>query len=319
MDLKQESIGVRSMFAEDVPVYKSLDRPRRSPSPEKIIPRGPYGGICISGGAAEGYQFLGCLHYFYSETNWTTSVRVFGGTSIGAAIASFLALGFTPREIMDLVCTFDIDHYLSIDLTKLPTDWGMIDSKRWRDYITQMIKQKWKKVPTLQELFDQTGNIVCMATWCMTQSPHAVYLTPQSHPNVLISDAIAMSTNLPGIFTKMEHQGHLYIDGGFFDNCPVKKTESLLYQNERLLLIRLSDYPVPSSISTFTDYMKSVLEIFHRTQCWESPSNGDAIILKPEMSNGVQLQVEKTQRTEIFHRAFKRIKYQLFTPKVKKE
>ena len=153
----------------------------------------------------------------------------------------------------------------------------------------------------------------------MTQSPHAVYLTPQTHPDVLVSDAIAMSTNLPGIFTKMEHQGHLYIDGGFFDNCPVKKTESLLEERERLLLVRLSDYSIPSSISTFGKYMKSVLEIFHRTQKWESPSNGDAIILKPEISDSFQLQVDKTKRTEIFHRAFKRIKYQLFTPKVKKE
>ncbi len=292
---------------------------RPSYNAEKQLPEGPYSGICISGGAAEGYQFLGCLHYFYTETEWMKEVRVFGGTSIGAAIVSFLALGFTPKEMIDLLCNYDVNQYLSFDLTKLPNDWGVIDGRRWRQYISNMICTKWPSVPTLQELFDKTGNIVCLTTWCMTQFPHAVYLTPQTHPNLLISDAISMSTNLPGVFTKLEYEGHLYIDGGFFDNCPVKKTESLLHENERLLLIRLSDYPIPSCVDGFANYMKSVLEIFHRTQCWDGPTHGDAIILKPEMGDKIQLQVEKTQRTEFFHRAFKRIKYQLFTPKVKKE
>lgn len=300
------------------PVHKSLDRPRRSLSPPRTVPKGPYGGLCIGGGAAAGYQFLGCLHYFYTETVWMKGVRVYGGTSIGASISTFLALGFSPMELFQMMMTYDLDDIMSFDLTHLPGKWGLVDNDKWKKYITQMILLKWSYVPTLQEVFDQTGNILCITTWCMTQKPHAVYLTPQTHPDVLVSDAIVMSTNLPCIFTKMEYKGHLYIDGGIFDNCPTKKTESLLDREERLLVVRLSDYSVPYTIDSLTDYLKSILEIFHRSQTCPTPEQGDEIVLKPELG-AMTLRVEKKVRTEIFQRVFKRIKYQLFIPKVKKE
>jgi predicted acylesterase/phospholipase RssA len=221
-------------------------------------------------------------------------------------------------ELFQMMMTYDLDDIMSFDLTHLPQKWGLVDNDKWKKYLTQMILLKWSYVPTLQQVFDQTGNILCITTWCMTQQPHAVYLTPQTHPDVLVTDAIAMSTNLPCIFTKMEYKGHLYIDGGIFDNCPTKKTESLLDREERLLVVRLSDYSVPYTIDSLTDYLKSILEIFHRSQTCPTPEQGDEIVLKPELG-AMTLRVEKKVRTEIFQRVFKRIKYQLFIPKVKKE
>jgi predicted acylesterase/phospholipase RssA len=281
-------------------------------------PVGPYHALCVGAGGANGYQLLGVLHYFYTETNWMKDIRIFAGTSVGACISGMLAIGYTPEEALQYLCVHDVNRYFQIDLLLLGSQWGVIDTFQWKTYVTEAIVLKYGSDPTLQELFDKTGHTICFATWCLTQQPNQVYITTHTHPNIRLSQAIVMSTTIPCIFTKCEYEGQLYVDGGIFDTCPTKQTESLMLEDERLLVIRLSDTKSTPELDGFMDYMKAILGAFSLCQVRSPPVQGDEIIVKTDFS-GVSLQVETTQRVERFKAAFKRIKYQLFLPKVKIE
>lgn len=298
--------------------HLKMDQPRRNPSPPKIRPEGPYSGICIGGGAAGGYQFLGTLHYFYTETEWMKNVRVFAGTSVGACMSGMLAIGYTPQEILHYLCKHDVDHIFNIDVSRIHTHWGVVDTQRWIDYIREAIVLKLGYVPTLRELFEKTGHIVCFATWCLTKKPCDVYLTPDTYPDLPLDVAIAMSSCIPCLFMKCEYDGNLYLDGGIFDSCPSVKAESLLNRDERLLVVRFDSYDVPSCITSWSDYLKNILKACDLVQRRRAPKRGDEIVIKSDFSS-VTLQVEITKRIQLFKTAYKRIKYQLFLPKLKVE
>ena len=290
----------------------------RTPSPEKKIPVGPYDGLCIGAGAAGGYQFLGALHYFYTETKWMDNITFYSGTSVGAVLSGLLAIGYTPIEILSYINNNDINYAFQFNVINITKEWGLVDTEIWKIYLQQMISAKWGHVPTLKEIYDKSGKQVCFTTWCLTKYPNAIYITTESHPSMLLNEAMAMSSCIPCIFTKYNYQNNLYVDGALFDSCPSEKSEELMSFGKRLLVIRLEPYSIPNEINSIGEYIKTILAAFDHTQTRNSVFNGDEIILKTEFI-GLTLQIEIRKRLEIFKNSFKRIKYQLFLPKVKRE
>ena len=205
-----------------------------------------------------------------------------------------------------------------IDLSRFQTDWGVIDTERWKDYIRQAILVKLKNVPTLRELFQLTGNRVCFATWCLTNKPQHMYITTDTHPDVPLDVAIVMSSCIPCVFTRCEYENNLYVDGGIFDTCPSEKTESMLERDERLLVVCFDNYEVPHEIESLSEYIKTIFKAYSLVQKRKPPRQGDEIVLKSDFS-AISLKVELKTRIRVFKNAFKRIKYQLFIPKYKKE
>jgi hypothetical protein len=297
--------------------YLPLDRPRRSPSPSTKRPKGPYAGLCIGSGSTGGYQYLGILHYLDKETDWLKDLRVFAGTSVGACISGMMAIGYKPIEVMQYLCEHDLNHILTFDLLNIRDDWGMISTTDWKGYLTKLIISKWGSDPTLLELWDKSGHQVCFATWRLNHPHHKVYLTHQSYPSLRLSEAIAMSSCIPGVFSKCEYQKEYYIDGALFDACPTEQAETYLSSSERLLSLRFSVEHVPP-IHSHVDYFKAIFKSYETIQEHKEPSNGDEIILKTDFL-GLSLQVETEKKIDSFKNAYKRVKYQLFLPKFKRE
>ncbi|MCK5780401.1 MAG: patatin-like phospholipase family protein [Psychrilyobacter sp.] len=67
-------------------------------------------GLALSGGGAKGFAHIGVLR-FLEENN--IKIDYISGTSMGAIVASFYALGYTPDEIETIVKTMDWDYRLS--------------------------------------------------------------------------------------------------------------------------------------------------------------------------------------------------------------
>jgi predicted acylesterase/phospholipase RssA len=77
-----------------------------------------YEAIVLSGGGLKGFGLLGGLQYMVDSKRFVDDVLFYSGTSIGAVICYFLAIGYTPIEMTVYSITnkiFDTYERKSID------------------------------------------------------------------------------------------------------------------------------------------------------------------------------------------------------------
>jgi len=154
----------------------------------------------LSGGGARGFAHLGVIKAL-NEKGITPSA--ISGTSAGAIAGAFVANGFTPDEIIEI---------LAGKLTRRMFGWnsfstGLVSFKKFREYIDDNLRYK-----TFEEL------------------PIPLYITATSfidgsqrifNKGNLI-DAITASCAIPAIFPAFDIENTPYVDGGLCNNLPVE-------------------------------------------------------------------------------------------------
>ena len=188
--------------------------------------------IILSAGAAKGFYQLGALHYLYSNLNIQSEVNVFCGTSVGASIACLLACGYTPIDMFTYMCTNDINECWSYDfsLKRFIIDFGIIPIDKVKYYLENLIVNKMGFIPTFEELYHLTGNILLCPAWKIytENDSHKTYFNYLNTPNTTILDGVIASCALPLIFTKCKIESNYYIDGGMFDRLCIDYTIQFL-------------------------------------------------------------------------------------------
>jgi predicted acylesterase/phospholipase RssA len=75
-------------------------------------------------------------------------------------------------------------------------------------------------IPTLRCVSEKFGKTLTFVTFNLTKGEKE-YLAPDTYPNLLVTDAIRMSSTFPFIFSPYEYNGNYYIDGGIVENFPM--------------------------------------------------------------------------------------------------
>ena len=182
-----------------------------------------YEGIVISSGSGGGYGMLGFLHTLYSKRNMSR-IKYFAGTSVGALICMFLALGASPLDIFSKMCSKDVNEYLGIstDINLWTEQFGLIDSQKLKLYFTELVTDIYGFVPTFQQLKEKTNNTLIIASFNVSKNK-GQYFSPTTSPEIDIVTAVVCSFCIPIMFTKMSYKGDYYVDGALFDRCPVEE------------------------------------------------------------------------------------------------
>lgn len=190
--------------------------------------------LIISAGAAKGFYQLGSLHYLYSTSNINLEFNTFCGTSVGASIACLLACGYTPIDIFTYMCTNDINECWNYDfsLKRFIIDFGIIPIDKIKYYLENLIINKLGFIPTFEELYYLTGNILICPAWKLySNGDNKIYFNYLNTPNITILDGVIASCALPLIFTKCKVESDYYIDGGMFDRMCIDYTINFLETN----------------------------------------------------------------------------------------
>ena len=82
--------------------------------------------LVFAGGGFKGIAYIGVLRYLESS-GLLEDIKTFSGTSIGALISLLIVLGYTSKELTNLICKLDIDKIKDIRAKKFFTNFG-IDS-----------------------------------------------------------------------------------------------------------------------------------------------------------------------------------------------
>jgi NTE family protein len=156
-------------------------------------------GLALSGGAAKGFAHLGVLQAM-DELGY--SPDYLSGTSAGAIAAAFYADGYTPKEILQILCSYKLMNFIRPGWIKT----GLMRTSGFYRILTTHLHTE--RIEDLK-----------MPTWiCMTNlnTGKAEY-----HNNGSLARKILASCSIPVMFKPVTINNQLMVDGGVCDNLPV--------------------------------------------------------------------------------------------------
>ena len=178
-----------------------------------------FNGIAMSGGGLKGFGILGGIQYMM-DNKLINDIKYYSGTSIGAIICYFLAIGYTPIEMIVYIIThnvFETNEHKGIEA--IFKGEGVYDFSIFEKHFVKMTLEKIDYIPTLLELYEKMDKTLFTCTYNITQKKKE-YISYHTYPNMSCIDAIKLSSSLPFIFNDCIYNEEIYIDGGFVDNCP---------------------------------------------------------------------------------------------------
>jgi predicted acylesterase/phospholipase RssA len=178
-----------------------------------------YDAIVMSGGGMKGFALLGAIQYMI-DNKLIGDIKYYSGTSIGAVICYFLAIGYTPIEMVVYIISnnvFDKKDYKGID--SILNGEGIYDFSIYSSHFKKMSIDKIGYIPTFKDLYEKMGVILFTCTYNITKKKKE-YISFYTYPDMSCIDAITVSSSLPFIFNDCIYKNEYFIDGGFVDNCP---------------------------------------------------------------------------------------------------
>lgn len=190
-------------------------------------------GIAFAGGGARGVAHIGALKALYESG---LEYQCFSGTSAGAIIAVLCGAGWSPEQMYEFLSTQNITSFSSLMIPRK----GFLKLDGLGKKLTEEIGFE-----RIEEL------------------PHAVHL----HAVDLISGKVVAfnegpidtlvtaSCSIPGLFSPIEYEDMVLVDGGLLNNLPV---ESIRPRCEKVTGININ--PITTS-----DSYQNILNILNRT------------------------------------------------------
>ena len=162
--------------------------------------------LALGGGGSKGNAHIGVLRRLEQHG---LRVRAVAGTSFGAMVAVFYALGHSPDEIENLFADFDQTKLYGHAPEDGPSFMGIAGGAKW---LENSIGDK-----TFSDL-----KIPCILTAVDLKSAREVLLSEGP-----LLDAVLASSAIPGIFPARHIGEWELVDGGTLDPVPVAAARSL--------------------------------------------------------------------------------------------
>ncbi len=208
--------------------FISQSFPQTSPNQKR-----PKIGLVLSGGGAKGLAHIGILR---SLEQAGLPPDYITGTSMGSIVGALYALGYSANDIEAIVATLNWDillsnriplneitfeekQYYGRYIAELPVEGlkvglprGLIDGQKLSDLLSRLTRA----AHDIEDFNDLPIPFACMAADIATGEP--VLLSKGSLPQ-----AIRASMAIPTVFTPVEIDGRLLVDGGLVRNFPVEE------------------------------------------------------------------------------------------------
>jgi predicted acylesterase/phospholipase RssA len=155
------------------------------------------------------YSLIGALKARETEL---ANVQEISGSSAGAILGLFLALGMSVDEILETSLSINIPNFVKIRIGSFFNKFGFVDMTPIRKKIVEICGSD----PTFEELDMK----IYIAAFCMNTS-ETVYFSKDTHPDMKVIDAVCMSMAVPFIFACGKYNNETYVDGGMKEEYPL--------------------------------------------------------------------------------------------------
>ena len=153
-------------------------------------------------------------------------IKNYVGTSAGALMCFFLILGYKSQDIIDFfkenihddaLCTFDIDGIFNFFST-----YGACDGKNLIIFFERILYKKYKMHDiTFIDIAKRLGKNLVITVSNLTKEK-TEYFSVDTVPDMSVLLALRISCSIPFVFTPVSYNDNMYVDGGLYQNFPIK-------------------------------------------------------------------------------------------------
>ena len=202
------------------------------PQDNSSVSHQPKIGLVLEGGGALGLAHIGVLQWMEEHH---IPVSYISGTSMGGLIGGIYATGYSANEARDLIKTIDWDQVLG---GQVPYRDLTFRRKQDATEYPNQLEFGLRKGIEFPEGFNSGQEVVNildrvalpysqMATFDDLPTPFRCVATDLLHNNKYVFDkgslplAMRATMSLPGVFSPVRWDDHIFVDGGLMDNLPV--------------------------------------------------------------------------------------------------
>lgn len=183
--------------------------------------------LILCGGGAKGLCFIGALNYIFKKID-INNIQSYSGSSAGSIIAFFLNIGCTPNELKNIFFNLDLSNYTNIKFETIINDLGFDDCEKIINLLKSIMISKGIDFKiNFYNLFNITKkHLYITGTNLSNEKPE--YFCYENTPKMMIIDAIRISISVPILFTPINYNNNIYVDGAILSPYPndyVKKKD----------------------------------------------------------------------------------------------
>lgn len=212
-------------------IKKRLLEPCNVEISEKKYKPSEYEYIVLSGGGIKGIAFTGALKKLNQLGLDYTKIKGIAGISAGSIIASLLAIGYTPDELIQVMSDIDFkkiandgEGYIK-DIYNLIKKWGMCPGKYVVTMLGDLIAKKTGNPDyTIKDLKKDRGIDLVIGATNMNFFNMVYFYADnpvEAYSNIPIRIAIRMSMGIPYLFKPYNYNDCYFVDGGTLCNYPL--------------------------------------------------------------------------------------------------
>jgi len=181
--------------------------------------------LVISGGGPLGFRFIGVLKQLENAAYWErTHIQSIYGTSAGSIIGAFICLNYDWETLTKYVLERPWHNAFKLNARQIFDSYynkGLFDKKFMEIIFKPLLEAKNLSLNiTLSELYAYSNIDLHVFTFDLNKF-ETVELSHETHPELTLTQALTMSSALPGLFMPTIIDQCCFIDGGVLANYPL--------------------------------------------------------------------------------------------------
>jgi len=174
--------------------------------------------VIFSGGGFKGWAYIGSIRALKENIPFENINQIIG-VSCGSIFSLFYLLQLDNYYLLEYFLNVDLKKYIDIDIDSVISNQSLLEGKKMKLLILDIIKDKITEETTFKELYNKTGILYTLGTFCI-KDMKVEYLNKDTTPDISVLDGIMASCALPLLFPAYKINDKLYYDVGFCNNCP---------------------------------------------------------------------------------------------------
>ncbi len=184
--------------------------------------------LVFEGGGIRGVAFGGAAQ-FLEEHDLLQHIKGLAGSSAGAIVAAGLAVGYTSKEVIDVLTTTDFNSFKDdspmfiFDIIRLLSQYGIYKGDAFYKWMCDLLAKKTKDPKiTFKQVYERYGKCLVITGSCLNRAKTYYF----NHTDPLFADmpvalAVRISMSIPLVWKAVTLGSDLLVDGGVLNNYPL--------------------------------------------------------------------------------------------------
>ncbi len=221
------------------------------------LPR-PKIALVLGGGAARGFAHVGVIRALEQEK---IPIDMIVGTSVGSLIGAIYASDLNSFELEWTAFTLEKDDLFDYGIFSAITGMGLAKGDKLEAFIKT-------KIPA--------ANIEDLKV------PFAAVATDLNRGTIVVLDkgsvarAVRASSAIPGVFTPVDYQGKLLVDGGLMDNIPIAVARAR--GADIVIAVDISENVTNFNVTNLVDVVLQAVNIMFNENVKNKKKDADVLI-----------------------------------------